>query len=132
MLILIVERASSTSYSSRIKVLPIVFMQRYQVFFSTDIFNTKHLQRRISFLIQENAALSRKTLRWLIEERVTSVAQAADGDEAMIYIWDNSEVLPDVIFMYYVMPTMDGPTATRETKEQGYRGLIIGVTGKAL
>ena len=38
----------------------------------------------------------------------------------------------DVILMDNVMPNKDGPTATRELRELGYAGIIIGVTGNAL
>ena len=38
----------------------------------------------------------------------------------------------DVILMDSVMPNKDGPTATRELRELGYVGIIIGVTGNAL
>jgi CheY-like chemotaxis protein len=38
----------------------------------------------------------------------------------------------DVIVMDFIMPNMDGPTATRELRRLGYEGLILGVTGNAL
>jgi CheY-like chemotaxis protein len=38
----------------------------------------------------------------------------------------------DVILMDFIMPNMDGPTATRELRRLGYEGLIVGVTGNAL
>jgi CheY-like chemotaxis protein len=34
--------------------------------------------------------------------------------------------------MDFVMPNMDGPTATKELRRLGYEGLILGVTGNAL
>ena len=30
------------------------------------------------------------------------------------------------------MPNMDGPTATRNIREMGYKGIVVGVTGNAL
>jgi CheY-like chemotaxis protein len=38
----------------------------------------------------------------------------------------------DVILMDFMMPVMDGPTATRKIRDMGYEGLILGVTGNAL
>ena len=34
--------------------------------------------------------------------------------------------------MYFVMPTMNGPDATKAIRQLGYTGPIIGVTGNAL
>jgi CheY-like chemotaxis protein len=38
----------------------------------------------------------------------------------------------DVILMDFVMPCMDGPTATYHIRNTGYKGLIIGVTGNTM
>ena len=38
----------------------------------------------------------------------------------------------DVILMDFVMPCMDGPTATYHIRNMGYKGLIIGVTGNTM
>jgi CheY-like chemotaxis protein len=38
----------------------------------------------------------------------------------------------DAVLMDFIMPNMDGPTATRAIRALGYEGLIVGVTGNAL
>ena len=83
-------------------------------------------------LLVDDAALNRKMLRRLIEDRVTSVAEAVDGSDAVNYIRNCMHDVPDVILMDSVMPNMDGPTATREIRALGYSGIIVGVTGNAL
>ena len=38
----------------------------------------------------------------------------------------------DIIMMDFVMPIMDGPTATREMRKAGFTGYIFGLTGNVL
>jgi CheY-like chemotaxis protein len=40
--------------------------------------------------------------------------------------------VPQVIFMDYFLPYMNGPDAVRQIRQLGYEGLIIGVTGNAV
>ncbi len=35
-----------------------------------------------------------------------------------------------LLLLLFLQPKMDGPTATKEIRELGYRGLILGVTGE--
>ena len=44
----------------------------------------------------------------------------------------NCNELYDLILMDYQMPIMDGPTAIREIRALGYKGIIVGLTGNVL
>ena len=44
----------------------------------------------------------------------------------------STTALYDGILMDFVMPNMDGPTATKALRAMGYNGVIIGVTGNQL
>lgn len=63
------------------------------------------------------------------------VKDAVDGIDA-IDKFNESKTDPgggfDVIFMDFVMPHMDGPTATAELRRLGYTKKIIAVTGNVL
>ena len=43
--------------------------------------------------------------------------------------WNDPEAGYSVILMDFVMPFMDGPTATKVLREKGYMGFIFGLTG---
>ena len=46
--------------------------------------------------------------------------------------WAGAREEYHAILMDFVMPNMDGPTATKAIRHLGYRGPIFGVTGNAL
>ena len=105
-------------------------------------------------LIVDDVPTSRKMLSRLFESRGHYCEEAADGLIALNMVKNlmsttnvtnsdshTSESLEnfqsplknyDVILMDFVMPTMNGPNATRAIRELGYTGPIIGVTGNAL
>ena len=63
-------------------------------------------------------------------------SEAADGLEAIAMVKEKIDHANggngkpfDAILMDFIMPNMDGPTATKEIRALGYRGPILGVTG---
>ena len=67
---------------------------------------------------------------------VKAVAAAASSLSSTVDIAELSVDSParnyDIIFMDYVMPNMNGPTATKKIRDFGYTGPIYGVTGNSL
>jgi len=87
-------------------------------------------------LIVDDAVSNRKMLSRLLRSRCKSVEEAADGQEALNKVLE-SLASPlagkyDIIMMDFVMPIMDGPTATREMRKAGFTGYIFGLTGNVL
>ena len=84
----------------------------------------------LNVLVVDDVSLSRRMLIRLLSSRFKNISQAKDGSEAVEYVTSTNQK-PDVILMDYIMPNMDGPTATKELRALGYKGMIIGVTGNA-
>jgi len=60
------------------------------------------------------------------DERMTVVAQASDGEEAVHL---TAELEPDVVLMDISMPVMDGIEATRKIKQSNGTTCILMLTG---
>ena len=89
----------------------------------------------LKVLVVDDAPLNRKMAIRLISNVFNNVSEAADGSIAVHRVRDimqEGSACYDVILMDNVMPNMDGPTASKELRALGYKGLIIGVTGSAL
>eukprot|EP00602_Paraphysomonas_sp_CaronLab_P009960 CAMPEP_0185037908 /NCGR_PEP_ID=MMETSP1103-20130426/32928_1 /TAXON_ID=36769 /ORGANISM="Paraphysomonas bandaiensis, Strain Caron Lab Isolate" /LENGTH=539 /DNA_ID=CAMNT_0027576101 /DNA_START=710 /DNA_END=2329 /DNA_ORIENTATION=- len=109
---------------------------------STEEVKQKHVPR---VLVVDDSALNRKLLGRILSRNFDANFDiACDGIEAVNKVKtsmgefdiDQSQPEPcsgfDAVFMDFVMPNMDGPTATKEIRKLGFRGKIIGITGNVL
>jgi len=85
-------------------------------------------------LVVDDASSNRKMLCRLLNRLCVNRDEAEDGEDALEKVRQSlsNGNRYDVIFMDFVMPNKDGPTATKELREMGYKGLIMGITGNAL
>ena len=113
--------------------------------------------RRLQVLVVDDSALNRKMLVRLLKAENICCDEADDGVVAVKMTAeryrlslenpvrtvdcetgvgegkdDGQTLMYDAILMDFMMPNMDGPTATREIRAMGYEGVILGVTGNAL
>ena len=87
----------------------------------------------VHFLVVDDSRLNRKMLGKVLTSEEFTYEEAEDGIVALEML--NTEVKRrnyDVIMIDFMMPKMDGPTATKEIRALGYDGLIFGVTGNAM
>ena len=87
-------------------------------------------------LVVDDAVSNRKMLSRLLRSRCREVEEARDGLEAVDIVKQSlrlsSDKQFDLILIDFVMPVMDGPTATALLRSLGYEGLIFGLTGNVL
>jgi CheY-like chemotaxis protein len=90
--------------------------------------------KALCVLLVDDSSLSRKMMRMCLGDKFDEILEADDGVQAVELVEERmaSGSAPDVILMDFMMPNMDGPTATNEIRSLGYRGIIIGVTGNTL
>lgn len=84
--------------------------------------------KQLRVLLVEDEATLRLLGKTLIDKVVASVDVAVDGQDAL------SKFDPsfDVVFTDYFMPEINGVALTKTLREQGYEGLIIGVTAATI
>ena len=89
-------------------------------------------------LVVDDSRLNRKMLCKILRGAGHICDEAEDGLQAVVRVKermadpDQMRRMYDAILMDFVMPNMDGPTATKEICAMGYQGPIFGVTGNAL
>eukprot|EP00607_Mallomonas_marina_P000058 CAMPEP_0182439350 /NCGR_PEP_ID=MMETSP1167-20130531/86382_1 /TAXON_ID=2988 /ORGANISM="Mallomonas Sp, Strain CCMP3275" /LENGTH=150 /DNA_ID=CAMNT_0024633027 /DNA_START=1050 /DNA_END=1502 /DNA_ORIENTATION=- len=85
-------------------------------------------------LVVDDAAMNRKMMIRLLTGHCDGVSTAIDGVDGVAKMRHSlEEKRPySLVLMDYQMPNMDGPTATKEMREMGFRGPILGVTGNTL
>jgi CheY-like chemotaxis protein len=91
-----------------------------------------------NILMVDDSSLNRKLLGKLLRGQCHKVEEAENGLHAIemvkkkrekTEIGEQTEKEYDVILMDFVMPKMDGPTATKNIREMPYNSPIFGVTG---
>jgi signal transduction histidine kinase len=90
----------------------------------------------LEVLVVDDSRLNRKMLLKCLQADGHRCIEAADGLEAIAMVEErighatggNGKPF-DAILMDFIMPNMDGPTATKEIRALGYTAPIFGVTG---
>jgi len=100
---------------------------------STAITNkeSKIQNTKLNALVVDDIKTNRQLLAKLLKNRDLEVDMVENGQKATEYVQDNHDKI-SIIFMDNMMPVMTGVESTRAIREQGYSGLIIGVTGNTL
>jgi signal transduction histidine kinase/CheY-like chemotaxis protein len=97
-----------------------------------------HQHDNFNLLVVDDSGLNRKLLCKLLRASGHTCEEAADGRYAVEKVKarmasaSGGASTYDAILMDFVMPNMDGPTATEIIRGLGYSGPIFGVTGNAL
>jgi CheY-like chemotaxis protein len=85
-------------------------------------------------LVVDDAILNRKMVCRCLRSEWNKVMEAGDGLEAVAVLkkaMSTGEVV-DAVLLDYEMPGLDGPSTANVMRDEGYEGVIIGVTGHAL
>ena len=85
-------------------------------------------QPSVKLLVVDDSDLTRKMLCRMVRAKGFQVDEAEDGAVAVDKMRRGPQAYA-AILMDFVMPVMDGPTATRAIRDMGYTAPILGVTG---
>jgi len=105
---------------------------------------SQQADNKLRMLVVDDSVMNRKMTCRVMQGSAVYCDQATDGLEAVEIVRRSLEQGAsqatgaaagrqyDVILMDYMMPNMDGPTATKAIRALGFQGQIIGITGNAL
>ena len=89
-----------------------------------------------TLLVVDDSRLNRKMLLKCLRADGHTCSEGSDGLEAIAMVKEKIDYANgghgkpfDAILMDFIMPNMDGPTATKEIRALGYTAPIFGVTG---
>eukprot|EP01041_Mallomonas_annulata_P006971 gene6971-14164_t len=82
-------------------------------------------------LVVDDVESNRKMLMMLLRKNGIEARTAKSGQEALDLIRMNMDGYK-LVFMDNLMPVMNGVDATRILRQEGYRNIIVGVTGNVL
>ena len=86
-------------------------------------------------LVVDDSKLNRKMMLRLLGCCNMNAEEAEDGRACVNRVRDalsTGDCVIDAVLMDYMMPILDGPSATQELRAMGYDGVIVGITGNAL
>lgn len=95
---------------------------------------TMQLFRLPCCLIVDDAPTNRRMLSHLLKSIFEQIYFAENGKVAVDFVDKSIKEGTDIsaIFMDSNMPVMAGPVATKQIRDMGYCGLVLGVTGNVL
>ena len=111
--------------------LPSPFTAHVSIQQSTESVQVLPVKPVYRLLLVDDSQLNRKMLSRVMVSEGHLCEEAEDGQQALERVAASPSPY-DAILMDFMMPVMDGPSATKRIREMGYTGKIFGCTGNAL
>eukprot|EP01041_Mallomonas_annulata_P000687 gene687-1316_t len=86
----------------------------------------------LEVLVVDDAESNRKMMMMLLRKNGVSPSMAENGQKALDVIRNDVGEKYTLVFMDNLMPVMNGVEATKALRREGYRHIIVGVTGNVL